>query len=1096
MAVVSAFKLSFRSLLFYRRAHIAVILGTAISTMVITGTLMVGDSVESSLEETVRLRLGNTSYILSGKDRNFRAALANEISRDLALTVSPILQLNGIASSGGGALRVNQVEITGITEEFAGFIPGQTGFNLPAENEAYISENLASRLELSTGDYFLLRFDKISQVPKNAPFVSDDDNQVSLRLKVGKILGSEQLGRFNLKASQTAPYNVFLPLSFLNEKSGEKGMGLTGKANRLLFATNPGIGENDILEAVKKNWTLADMALEISAGERRSEWELSSDRVFIEPVAAGAAEKMDPASEKILTYFVNGFNCGSNQTPYSFISAGPFRYRDQSLDPGEIFINAWLAEDLSAKPGDSVKLTYFVIGTLRNLVEKSAWFRVKGIVPMQGEFADRGLMPDIPGLTDAGNCRDWQTSIPIDLKKIRDKDEHYWNEWKGTPKAFINYIDGKKLWENRFGSCTAIRFSPDFSSREDLEQALTTRLGPGKFGISIIPVKEEGMTAAHGGVDFSQLFMGLSFFLLIGGITLLALLYNLHLERRMEEAGTLKAMGYPNRLVRKILLTEGFLIAIPGVLIGGLLAIFYNKGVFIGLNTVWSEIVRTSVLEEKIKISTLLTGMGTGLVLSGLTMFLNIYRKLKSETAGLQRGIQESRSARVIRWIYPGAWISGFAAMGLLLFEIISGGSLDPGLFFAAGGLLLLSFLFFAIVFILRERTAGSEKISLSSLAYDNLYRKPSRSIRIVLLFAVGTFVIVSTGLNQKDLYSGSQDPRSGTGGFLFYGETTLPVLVDLNTDAGRVKFGLEDPLTFIQMRKNEGDDASCLNLNRVSQPRILGFQAEKLEGRFSFVKHTGDLDKDRPWSSLKRILPGGVIPAVADQTVIQWGLGLKVGDTLTYQDERGETLKLKLVGGLANSIFQGNVLIDESFFLEHFPSSSGSYVMLVEGKFTESDKISNELERGFRNQGLELITAASRLASFNEVENTYLSIFLLLGGLGMILGTIGLGVSLARNMIDRQQELGLLKAIGFPDRAILTMISWEHLVLLVTGTVIGAVSAFTAIIPSLLSAFVDASWQTAFIIILIILLNGFLWILLVARHNLKKSLIGSLRSE
>jgi putative ABC transport system permease protein len=1096
MAIVTPFKLSFRSLQFYRYAHIAVILGTAISTMVITGTLMVGDSVQSSLEETVRLRLGNTTYLFSGRDRNFRADLAKEINRDLDLPVAAVLQLNGMASSSGGALRVSQVDIQGITEEFSRFIPDQEKFSLPENNEAFISKNLASRLDLSPGDFFLLRFDKLSQIPKNAPFVSDDDNLVSLRLKVGKILETGQLGRFNLKASQTAPYNVFLSLSFLSEKSVENRKEMSGNVNRLLFASKTGIGENDLQEAIRKNWTLVDMALEVQPGKLANTWELRSERVFIDPVVADVAEQVDPKSERILTYFVNAFSIGSKQTPYSFISAGPFRYENQKLDSGQILINSWLAEDLNAKPGDSIKLTYYTIGPLRNLVEKSTWMRVKGIVSIEGPFADRDLMPDIPGLTDAGNCRDWQTSIPIDLKKIRDKDEEYWNEWRGTPKAFISYPEGKKLWENRFGSSTVIRFPEGFSSAEELKKALTSRLGPEKFGISLTSVREEGMSAAHGGVDFSELFMGLSFFLLIGGITLLALLYNLHLEKRMEEAGTLKAMGYPNRLIRKILLSEGFLIAVPGILTGGLVAILYNKLVFIGLNTVWSDIVRTSVLEEKIKISTLITGMGAGLLITGFTMFVVINRKLRSATVDLQRGIQKGRSTRLTRWIFPGAWFSGICALGLLIYEMISGGVLDPGLFFAAGGLLLLSFLLFTIHFILRERPIGLERISLSTLALDNLYRKPSRSIRIVLLFAVGTFVIVSIGLNQKDLYSGSLDPKSGTGGFLFYGETTLPVLIDLNTETGRNRYGLEDPMTFIQMRKNEGDDASCLNLNRVSQPQILGFPADKLEGRFSFIKKTGDLDNEHPWLSLEKPLPGGVIPAVADQTVIQWGLGLKVGDTLTYLDEQGETMKLKLVGGLANSIFQGNILIDESFFLEHFPSSSGSSVMLVDGKFSETDELATELEKGFRNQGLDLSLAASRLAKFNEVENTYLSIFLLLGGLGMILGTIGLGVSLARNMIDRRQELGLLKALGFPDRSILSMITREHLVLLVTGTVIGTVSAFTAIVPSLLSAFVDASWQTATVILVIILLNGFLWILLVARHHLKMQLISSLRSE
>ncbi|MBR9997923.1 MAG: ABC transporter permease [Cyclobacteriaceae bacterium] len=1087
MAGISLIKLAFNSLVFYRRAHISVIIGTAISVMIITGTLMVGDSVESSLEESVHLRLGNTSWVLSGNDRYFQTDLAGSVRRDLDVSVCPLLQIAGIASSGGGALRVNAVNVNGITDEFKNIIPVGKDFPLPLENEAFISENLADRLALVPGDFFLLRIDKISMVPKNAPFVSDEDNQVSLRLKVGMVLGEQDLGRFNLKASQTAPYNVFVPLSFLHQK-----MEMESKINFLLFTEEPGIEANDLMLASEKNWTLRDMSLQIKPYDQGSRVELRSGRVFIEPAVAGAVEKVDPDAEKILTYFVNSFSFGSHLTPYSFISAGPFRYEDQAPSPGEMFVNTWLAEDLGARPGDSLRLEYYVIGPLRNLVEKSAWFRIKAIVPMNGDFADRELMPDIPGLTNAGNCSEWQTGIPVDLQKIRDKDEDYWDEWRGTPKAFISYADGKALWENRFGSATMIRFSED----ADPGRQLTEILGPQDFGISISAVKEQGLEAARGGVDFSQLFMGLSFFLLAGGLTLLALLYNLHLEKRMGEAGTLRALGYTDLAVGKILVYEGFMIAVPGILIGGLLAVLYNKLVFIGLNSVWSEIVRTSVLQEKIRLSTLLTGMAVGLLITWLTIFLNIYSKLRSKPASLQRGIPDSRRYGVSGWFSAGAWIALAAVSVLLGTQILSGGSLRPAVFFTAGGLLLVSFLFFSVVILRKHRKMGSGKISLTALALDNLHRKPSRSIRIVLLFAIGTFVIVSTGLNQKDLYSGSTDKKSGTGGFLFYGETTLPVLSGLNMESSRLSYGFESQLEFVQMRKKEGDDASCLNLNRITQPRILGFKAEEFVGRFTFIKLSDDLDEDEPWTSLQKILPGNVIPAVADQTVIQWGLGLKVGDTLTYLDEHGETMKIKLVGGLANSIFQGNVLIDESHFLNHFPSSSGTHVMLVDGNFQEAGKVASELERGFRNHGLELTLAAERLAGFNEVENTYLSIFLLLGGLGMILGTVGLGISLARNMFDRRQELGLLKAIGFPDRTILSLITWEHLILLVAGTAIGAVSAFIAILPSLLSAFVDASWQTAMVILLIILVNGLIWILLVTRHYLKKKLIASLRAE
>ena len=397
---------------------------------------------------------------------------------------------------------------------------------------------------------------------------------------------------------------------------------------------------------------------------------------------------------------------------------------------------------------------------------------------------------------------------------------------------------------------------------------------------------------------------------------------------------------------------------------------------------------------------------------------------------------------------------------------------------------------------LLKENEGLELDLSIRELSWRNLQRNRARSIRIIILFALGTFVIVSTGLNRKDLYSDAMNKTSGTGGFLFYGETTMPVLHDLNNPSVKVDLSINENTNFVQMRKTEGDDASCLNLNRISHPRILGIPSEELIGRFSLIKTTEEFESTGDWSALKFELPGGVVPAIADQTVIQWGLGLTVGDTLVYTDEYGKEMYVKLIGGLANSIFQGNIIIDEELFLKHFPSSSGIHVFLVETDSEVRDTFESDLNRSFRNTGLELVYTADRLAEFNSVENTYLSIFLLLGGLGMILGTVGLGLSLVRNIQDRLQELGILRAIGFRKNQILEMLTREHVILLGFGTLIGTIGAFVATIPSIFSEFIDASWQTALVSILIIILNGLVWIYLIGRFNLNRDLLESLRTE
>ena len=1053
-----------------------VMAGVAIGCMVLTGAMIVGDSIKSSLERSAELRLGKTEYLFSANDRYFRASLADDLRKDLDLTIAPLLQLSGSAAAQGGEYRMNGLQVVAMDVNFGPLIPGMEETGPPPPNGAYISENLAARLQVQTGDAFVLRVEKASLVPKNAPFVSDEDNYVSLRLIVEKILGDE--GRFNLRTSQTAPYNVFVSLGFLAEK-----MELEDRANRLLFSGNDQINEDPINAAIRKYWTHQDAGLGVYTVNEGADLEVRSGRVFMDEVVVEAVKGAYPEAREVLTYMVNAFQKGDSLTPYSFISAGPFG-KEKNLLGADMIINDWMAEDLGASVGDSIEIAFYVIGPLRKLQEEKEQFIIRQIVPMEGIYGEKDLMPDLPGLSDAGNCRDWETGVPVELARIRDKDEDYWKEHKGTPKAFIGYEKGRKLWQNRFGTSTAVRMPARNLTKETIEQKLSETVAPDMLGFSLRPVKQEGLTAANSGVDFSQLFMGLSFFLLVAGLVLMALLFGLHLERRKAEIGTLKALGWSARLIRKLFLLEGLFIAVPGALAGGLLAVLYNKLVFKALNTVWYDIVLTSVLQEDVQAGTLVTGVLIALVLSYLVIGYNVFKKLKTEATTLQRNIRPVVFKKRKMLLY-GGWVSGLLVVAITLYGTVLSRTLDAGLFFLAGGLLLISGLL-VIAYRLGGRTiATAGQFSTGTLIHRNLFRNYGRSLRIVVLFSLGTFVVISTGLNKKDMHSAAHLPSSGTGGYGFYMETTLPVLHDLNNPEYRANLGTGTDMEFVQIRKSEGDDASCLNLNRVTAPRILGVPSGQLKERFSFVQSTEDLDPNDPWGSLKKPLTGGVVPAIADQTVIQWGLGLAVGDTLVYLDEAGKEMKLKLIGGLANSIFQGNILIDEDLFLEHFPSSSGTHVFLV-GGVEDRETAAAELARAFRNEGTEIAPTADRLAAFNQVENTYLSIFMLLGGLAMIIGTIGLGIVLARNILDRTQEIGLLQAVGYRKKDVMKIIIREHMVLLALGALLGAAAAFMAILPSLLSEFVTASWQTALVIIGLVLGNGYLWVVAVTRGVLR----------
>jgi ABC-type antimicrobial peptide transport system permease subunit len=324
-----------------------------------------------------------------------------------------------------------------------------------------------------------------------------------------------------------------------------------------------------------------------------------------------------------------------------------------------------------------------------------------------------------------------------------------------------------------------------------------------------------------------------------------------------------------------------------------------------------------------------------------------------------------------------------------------------------------------------------------------------------------------------------------------------------LNAPAGKKQFSMENDsffmnTRFVQMYRLDGDDASCLNLNRVAQPALLGVDASYFDRVSAFGLKTIDPSgsQDHPWKSLEKQLSDGVIPGFADLTVIKWGMGKSVGDTLVYMNEAGKPLMIKLMGGLDNSIFQGNILISDSLFRIHYPSAGGSKVMLVDGPFSRRKAIGNGLEQVFRDYGIVVTPVAQRLDQFNSVQNTYLSVFMLLGGFGVIIGTFGLGFLLIRNIMDRQHELATYLTFGFRKNYIIRLLTTEHLLILVSGMGLGVISALAFSLPLLISRSFDIPVTFLVVILSFIFITGFLWIIFPVWAAMKKDIIGILKKE
>jgi hypothetical protein len=422
---------------------------------------------------------------------------------------------------------------------------------------------------------------------------------------------------------------------------------------------------------------------------------------------------------------------------------------------------------------------------------------------------------------------------------------------------------------------------------------------------------------------------------------------------------------------------------------------------------------------------------------------------------------------------------------------------------FFLGGFAWLSVSLLWLRHSLRRRAGdavlGSQISSLNGLALANAARNPQRSLLTAALIAFAAFVIVAVGAGRRNPVSETPDLNSGNGGFSLVAESSQPVLFDLNSKEGQLKLGLNaSPATTLPdgtkvfgFRTKPGQDASCLNLFQATVPTLLGATPEFLQrGGFRFADTPLDLPGESAWLKLSKPLPDyaeteksltlPAIPVIGDMNTLQFSLKKKIGDVILFPDSQNPQYALTVVGMLDSSVFQGVLVMSDENVKRAAPETSGSAYFLIETADLESSaKAAAAIETALQTYGIDTERVSQRLADFLAVQNTYLSTFQMLGGLGLLIGTFGLAAVMLRNVIERRSEIALLRSLGFRTSRIVWLILAENSLLLVVGIASGAISAIIAMLPHLLSTGADVPWIPLMFTLVAVLAIGTLAVLI-----------------
>jgi putative ABC transport system permease protein len=1031
---------------YYRGVHALVVAGVAVAVAVLAGALTVGASVRESLRELALARLGNTQFVVSSP-----AFVTSSLADRLGDSVPLVATTAAVVHAGTGRTAA-RVQVFGIDERFLRFhsLPGEA----PHGREAWISEALATELNAGGGDELVLRVAKPSDIPLGTIQGRREDAGDRIRVTVTRVAGRTSLGEFSLAPAQGPALTMFVPLDRM-----QRDLGADGRVNALVIGGGSR-DDHEIAQRLRSAAQLEDYGLRIRTSVAANVVVVESRAgVMSTPLSdaiTSAAPALGTSADTVLVHLANVIRVREREIPYSLV-AGTSRASGVAL-------NDWAANDLSAKPGDLVELDYYVWSDDRGLETRHGEFTVDQVLPMSGDGADPTFMPDYPGLSDADDVSAWDPPFPVDLKRVRRVDEAYWDQWRGAPKVFVPLETAQRLWATPHGGVSSVRFTVPqgatlSSFAERVALAVRERLTPAAAGLQVRNARRDALAAAEGTTDFGEYFFYFSFFLVVSGLLLAALFFALGVEQRSREIGILRAIGFGHADVARVFVSEAAVLALTGALVGLLGAIAYAAIIMHGLRTWWVAAVGTTLLTLHLDWPLLAGGAAAALLAATGALALSLRTALTRTPRALLSGPPDAAAERDGRGrVSLLLAVTGVVLAGGLVVLATAGIIALVAAFFGAGGALMVAGL--AIFnWWLRRPNQMRGSAALARFGADYARWRPTRSVLSVSLITFACFVIVSVGAFRREPSGLSLDRALGTGGFALIAESVVPLMHNPNTDAGREELGLpEDPLwdeaRITRFRLKPGDEASCLSLYQPQNPRIIAPEPAFLDaGRFTFADSLAATAEERanPWLLLRRRFDDGAIAAIADQTSLTYVFHLAVGDDYVFVPEGGPSTRLRIVGALADSVLQSELIIGEDAFVTLFPRREGYGLWMIEARAADASALAATIEQRLGDFGVDVIDTRARLAAYHRVENTYLSTFQALGALGLLVGTLGLAAVLARNVLERRRELGLLRAIGFTPANMRTLVLSESMLLVGSGLVLGSATAAIAVLPALL---------------------------------------------
>ncbi|MBN1389423.1 MAG: FtsX-like permease family protein [Candidatus Thermoplasmatota archaeon] len=1010
----------------------------ALLASIIVASLSVGDGLLIMVEE-------NTDANLSGID----------LVIDLPSFIDGDLVAESMLGAGGhvtgwkmliGLDGIGEADTTGTREgiQVMGFLdpegdPNGTknieGFHLEgfkSRTGAFVNRELADSLDLEKGDRFFVTVYSLGKEQQNL-LGHSSSSLPRIMVDVEDVIENDGIGRYREDSLGKVEPTVIMQHSYLGERIGKEEM-----VNKVMVD----IDDGDLDEAVEE--IRANFYRRLTIQDAGFLLELKDDRMvlthrefFFHPGDLG----LEPDAGS-LSYFVDGLSTQNSQVSYSVIAGikgsdltfGQALPKNHSFERGKIYVTNWTMERMNLTLGESIGLTYRKVTELGTLVKKERYFTVSGTVPMSWDVAWDGWMPDLPGITAAPSCGDWDPSFDIDMDTLTDDDYEYWNLYRATPKAFISVEDAREMWGIPSGNTTMVILDRGNFSDDDLKNwsdELSVNIGLESVGGSIRTVRKDALDSSRAMLIFPGMFLTFGSIIMIGAMLVLYALFKDLAARRANEWGMLRAMGTS----RKHLLLTGMFEALVPIVLGGAFGIplGYLIGYLLnlGLGSAWSNSVEGVGVPFHIGLQTLVVSLGITLALSLFLAFISVLKEaMGAPIANLRdEDPKVSTAGRSVELrIMAAALLLTVSGLIILYFGSGRAGMSSTGMF-VLGSVMISSG---AGLLVYVSVAHVSDRSDLFLMVSSNLSRRPGKNpLSIAILSMILTLALSLTfmgSLLEEDVSSSYEEYG---GGFTWVVETAIPYRGEIDL-----------PGMGVSVLLSIGEEGgTCSNMNAPYPPRLLGVEEEfDLVSNFGLISHDGRFGSDREvWRGLHGSIDG-MVPILVDQNTLQWIYFASLGSKFELNAEDGQELTLLVVGILEPSVLTGTFVMSKDVLREEFPSLARPTYFLVSGGggSEERNKVADAFSDSFPD-----IEWVGDLASENlDQELSYLYLFRDFLVFGLVVAMTSAAIFIQARALSLKREVTTLRSVGVTRKRSIQYFLVENLVvfsLATFGSVLGS---------------------------------------------------------